>query len=257
MGWPAPPLTKTTSCSSRRSPARRTASAQIPSRTRLRNSCSPHSAGSVSWNEEWPAAGRMSQFQPPSAHCDTSSCCTRSATRGSSARPSRHETATALPSCDACRRTRPSTTGTAASRWGSAQNPRMDWQAEIALGSRAGRPSSTRDTSRQCAPRHFAYGREEAVGQTRQEPVHRPARQRGSGRNLIPEQVLTGERRYSRISGSDEPRRPRSPLVATVQYEHPPSQRSRVTHSHSRRARKARPCRRQRNAGRLALAMLT
>src|SRR5439155_1407900 len=48
-----------------------------------------------------------SQFQPPSGHCHSTSERARSSTRGSSARPSRQQTASALPSCDAQGRASP------------------------------------------------------------------------------------------------------------------------------------------------------
>jgi hypothetical protein len=72
----------------------------------------PHAAGNVSWNDECRPVAFTSQFQPPSGHCHRRSESLRSRTRSSPANPSWQQTAKALPSSEAHRRARPSTTGT-------------------------------------------------------------------------------------------------------------------------------------------------
>ena len=118
-------------------------------------SCSPHIGGSDSLKDERRPVAFLSQFQPPSGHCHSTSERASSSTRGSPAMPSRQQTASAFPSCDPQRRVSPSITWILL-RWLSdvSQSSTVS-AAACARSSSAGIPSSTSETSRQCAPPHF------------------------------------------------------------------------------------------------------
>src|SRR6266540_548335 len=116
-------------------------------------SCSPHIGGSDSLNDERYPVAFLSQFQPPSGHCHSTSERARSSTLGSSAIPSRQQTASAFPSCDPQRRVRPSMTWILL-RCSLLVSQSRTVPAAASRRSSAGTPSSTSETSRQCAPPH-------------------------------------------------------------------------------------------------------
>src|SRR5438445_7192211 len=108
-----------------------------------------------SLTDEWSASGLLSQFHPPSGHCHSTSDSASFTTRGSSARPSRLDTANALPSWEAHLLYRPLIFGILL-RWASLSNHFRTRSVALTAGRNPGAiPSSTRETRRQCAPVHF------------------------------------------------------------------------------------------------------
>src|SRR5438132_2148396 len=120
-----------------------------------RYSTRPQRVESDSLTDEWSASGSRSQFQPPSLHCQLTKDSASFETRGSSARPNRLQTASALPSWDAHLRYLPLILGILR-RWASPSNhSRTRFVALTATPDPEVIPSSTRETRRQCAPVHF------------------------------------------------------------------------------------------------------
>ncbi len=157
MGSPSASRRKTL-CSRKSSAVRAAARRASSSPVATANSWSPHIGGSDSLKEERRPVAFLSQFQPPSGHCHSISDSASNLTRGSSAIPRRQHTASAFPSWDPQRRVRPSMTLIPRRCPGPVSQASTGSTAATQRGSPGGTPSSTSETSRQCAPLHFAYG---------------------------------------------------------------------------------------------------
>lgn len=208
-GWITSPLELRLKirCSRSSSAPRRAAARAAASPVAALYAARPRMGVTDSWNDEWVAAGRGSQFQPPSGHCARSSVCTSERTRSSSARPSREHTNSALPSIEAWRRSRPETTQT---RDGALIQPSTPSTARAPSVCPRGRPSSTIDTSRQCAPVHFRLGwppKEPSGCWLVKRPVIMRFRQESSGSMCWIIRHWSGGTRYSRPPHQAEPAR--------------------------------------------------
>jgi hypothetical protein len=93
-----------------------------------------------------------SQFQLPSGHCHLMSDRARSCARESLAKPIRHATARALPSCDAHQRVRPLMVFMFLAMFRTGQPVENSSAAARARGSPTRISSSTNEMRRQCAP---------------------------------------------------------------------------------------------------------